>query len=220
MKLHRFVALLSAITFLGLSAPSNKAQSSVGPSVSSNAETTIPTTIDNPQPNFAYSRPTEKMKLRAYVFDAYGPYPILGAAFIAGRNQADKTPPEWGEGAEAYGQRFGSNLAIAAVTTTTRYAFAKAFREDTVYYRCECKGLIPRMRHALISTVTSRRGEDGHRVFSVSCDRRALCRDDDGRLPMVPGALRSQRRVADGQLYAARVRGRKPSAGIHLRGTV
>ncbi|MBZ5569897.1 MAG: hypothetical protein LAN64_18865 [Acidobacteriia bacterium] len=39
--------------------------------------------------------------------------------------------------------------------------------EDTLYYRCECKGFFPRMKHAVISTFTSRRGDDGHRVFSV-----------------------------------------------------
>jgi hypothetical protein len=35
-----------------------------------------------------------------------------------------------------------------------------------LYYRCECKGVFPRLRHAVISTLTARRGEDGHRVFS------------------------------------------------------
>jgi hypothetical protein len=106
------------------------------------------------------------MKLRAYFFDAFGPYPIAGAAAIAGVNQAEGTPPEWGQGGEAYGKRFGSNLAIAAVTTTTRYALAEAFREDTLYYRCECKGFFRRFQHAMISTITARRGEDGHRQFS------------------------------------------------------
>jgi hypothetical protein len=113
-----------------------------------------------------YTRPTEKTKLRNYFFDAFGPYPIVGAGFAAGINQAESTPPEWKQGAEGYGKRFGSNFAIAAVSTTTRYALAKAFREDTLYYRCECKGLFPRLGHAVISTFTARRGDDGHRVFS------------------------------------------------------
>jgi hypothetical protein len=113
-----------------------------------------------------YNRPTEKMRLRTYLFDAFGPYPIVGAAFVAGVNQYEGTPPEWGQGAGAYGRRFGSNLAIAGITTTTRYALAKALREDTVYYRCECKGFFRRFRHAMISTVTSRRGEEGHRRLS------------------------------------------------------
>jgi hypothetical protein len=113
-----------------------------------------------------YTRPTEKTKLHNYFFDTFGPYPIVGAAFAAGINQAESSPPEWKQGAEGYGKRFGSNFAIAGVSTTTRYALAKAFREDTLYYRCECKGVFPRLSHAVISTFTSRRGDDGHRVFS------------------------------------------------------
>ena len=113
-----------------------------------------------------YTRPTEKTKLHNYVFDAFGPYPIAGAAIAAGINQAERTPPEWEQGAKGYGKRFGSNFAIAAVSTTTRYTLAKAFGEDTLYYRCECKGVIPRLNHAVISTFTARRGDDGHRVFS------------------------------------------------------
>jgi|SRR5580658_9352476 hypothetical protein len=168
MKMLRFVASLLAITGLGTIAPGDRAQSSVGSSVSSSSADNGPSATTNPQPRFVYSRPTEKMKLRSYFFDTFGPYPIFGAALIAGINQADKTPPEWGQGAEAYGQRFGSNFAIAAVTTTTRYALAEAFREDTVYYRCECSGVFRRLRHALISSVTARRGEDGHTHLSLS----------------------------------------------------
>ena len=56
---------------------------------------------------------------------------------------------------------------LPRVTTTTRFALARAFREDTLYYRCECKGTFPRLRHAVISTFTGRRGDEGHRVFSI-----------------------------------------------------
>jgi len=45
---------------------------------------------------------------------------------------------------------------------------AQAFKEDTLYYRCDCQGLFPRLRHAAFSTLTGRRGENGHRVFSFS----------------------------------------------------
>jgi hypothetical protein len=62
--------------------------------------------------------------------------------------------------------RVASSLGISVVTTSTRYALAEAFREDTIYYRCDCKGIFPRAKHALISTVTARRGDDGHRAFS------------------------------------------------------
>lgn len=118
-------------------------------------------------PDLTYTRPTQKTKVRNYVFDAFGPYPIVGAAFAAGINQGENTPPEWKQGAEGYGKRFAADFGIAAVTTTTRYALAEAFKDDTLYYRCECKGVFPRLSHAVISTFTARRGEDGHRVFSV-----------------------------------------------------
>jgi len=120
-----------------------------------------------PQPDLTYIRPTQKTKIRNYAFDAFGPYPIVGAAFAAGINQEQNTPPEWKQGAEGYSKRFASDFGIAAVTMTTRYALAEAFRQDSLYYRCECKGVFPRLRHAVISTFTARRGEDGHRVFSI-----------------------------------------------------
>jgi hypothetical protein len=128
-----------------------------------------PGTVDSTspaQPDLTYVRPSEKIRLHNYLFDAFGPYPIAGAALASGINQAYNSPPEWGQGAAGYGRRFGSDFGIAVVTTTTRYALAHAFREDTLYYRCECKGVFPRLRHALISTFTGRRGDDGHRVFS------------------------------------------------------
>jgi hypothetical protein len=114
-----------------------------------------------------YERPTQKVKLVNYFFDAYGPFPLVGSALVAGINQADDSVPDWGQGLKGYGRRWGSNFGIGAITTTTRYAMAEALREDTLYYRCECTGIFPRLRHALISTFTGRRGEDGHRVFSI-----------------------------------------------------
>ncbi len=163
MKMFRFIPLLFAILGLGVLAPVQRAQSAVGSSTSSSIMGDSPSpAIKYPQPDLQYRRPTEKTKLRTYLFDAFGPYPIFGAAVVAGVNQSEGTPPEWGQGARGYGQRFASNLAIAAVTTTTRYGLAEAFREDTVYYRCACTGVFRRLRHAMISTVTARRGEDGH----------------------------------------------------------
>lgn len=133
------------------------------PASTNSSNTALPA---NPQPALTYSPPSAKTKFTNYLFDAFGPYPIIGAAIAAGINQADNAPPEWGQGAEAYGKRFGSNFGILAISTSTRYGLAAAFREDTLYYRCECKGFFPRLNHALISTLTARRGEDGHRVFS------------------------------------------------------
>jgi hypothetical protein len=156
----RGLMLLLAIACLPILPLSARAQA---PAASSNSNAALPS---NPQPTLTYSPPSAKTKFTNYLFDAFGPYPIIGAAIAAGINQSSNAPPEWGQGAEGYGKRFGSDFGILAISTSTRYGLAAAFREDTLYYRCECKGFFPRLNHALISTLTSRRGEDGHRVFS------------------------------------------------------
>jgi len=119
------------------------------------------------EPGITYHRPTEKTKLQNYLFDAFGPYPIAAAAIAGGIEQAYGTPREWGGGAQGYGKRVGSIFGIALASTTSRYTLAEILREDTLYYRCECKGAFPRLKHAVISTFTARRGDDGHRVFSI-----------------------------------------------------
>lgn len=115
-----------------------------------------------------YFRPTHQTMVKNYEFDAFGPYPVLGAAFAGGINQWSNSPPEWQQGSEGYFKRFGSNFGRAIISTTTRYALSEALKEDTLYYRCECSGILPRFRHAVISTVTARHGQDGHRVLSIS----------------------------------------------------
>jgi hypothetical protein len=169
MKMCRIFPSLLTILLMTLASLTARAQSADTSTNSgrANAATSSPTTNSLPSAP-PYVRPTEKQKLHNYMFDMIGPYPIFGAAVAAGINQADNTPPEWKQGAEGYGKRFASNFGIAAVTTTTRYGLAEIFKEDTIYYRCECKGFFPRLEHAAISTITTRRGEDGHRGFSFS----------------------------------------------------
>lgn len=137
------------------------------PSASKDSSDTL---VNAPVPqsqNYTYVRPSHATRLSNYAFDAFGPYPIIAAAASAGINQAGDAPPEWGGGIGGYGRRVGSNFGIAFVDTTTRYALSEALKEDTLYYRCECTGVFARLRHAVISTFTARRGEDGHRVFSL-----------------------------------------------------
>jgi hypothetical protein len=167
MKMSRAMFLLLAIGVLPALSTVARAQSLADSTDSSSAGVVSPD-VTAARVEATYTRPTETTKLQNYLFEAYGPYPIVGAAIAAGINQLDNAPPEWGQGAEGYGKRFASDFGIAAVTTTTRYGLAKVFHEDTLYYRCECKGFLPRLNHAVISTFTSRRGEDGHRGFSFS----------------------------------------------------
>lgn len=119
------------------------------------------------KPDLTYVRPTPGSSVKNYTFDTIGPYAFVGTALIAGLDQATNTPPEWNQGFGGYADRLGSDFGIAFVGTTARYGLAATFKEDTSYYRCQCGGVFPRMRHALFSTFTARRGQDGHRVFSL-----------------------------------------------------
>jgi hypothetical protein len=157
MLLLLITAVLASLALPGRSQALPESGSSSGP-----AATTAIGQMDS-----TYVRPTERTKVNNYVFDAFGPYPIAGAAFGAGINQFTNTPPEWNQGVEGYAKRLGSDFGIAAASTTTRYALSEAFKEDALYYRCDCRGAFPRLRHAIISTLTARRGQDGHRVFSI-----------------------------------------------------
>ncbi len=113
-----------------------------------------------------YTRPGEPAKFHAYVSSAIGPLPIVASLFTAGLHQWTDTPPEWRQGFKGYGRRLGSDFAIPVVQNTARYALAEITHEDTSYYKCKCKGVVPRLGHAALSTLTARVGADGHRVFS------------------------------------------------------
>jgi hypothetical protein len=166
MDIRRFMFLLLAIANLALLRGLARAQALVDSGDSSSSTVNLHVSATPPQPDLTYIPPPQRAELQNYLFDAFGPYPIVGAAIAGGINQMQNTPPEWRQGAEGYGKRFGSDFGIAAVTTTTRYALSEALHEDTLYYRCECKGVFRRVRHAAVSTFTARRGDDGHRVFS------------------------------------------------------
>ena len=164
MKMRRTFRLSLIVAGLAALTLPAKAQTLVDSGDSSGA--VVSASAMQPLPDLTYTRPTHEIKVRNYFFETFGPYPILGAALAAGVSQADNATPEWKQGMEGYSKRFASAFGIAAVTTTTRYALAEAFKEDTLYYRCECKGFFPRLSHAVISTFTARHGDDGHRVFS------------------------------------------------------
>jgi len=167
MPVGRTMVLLSMVAAL-VTLPRMASSQSLTPPAESSAES--PAAVAGAaymRANPAYEPPTEKTKLSNYAFDAFGPYPIVTSAAAAGVDQFTNSPPEWRQGAAGYGRRFGSDFGIAAVSTTTRYGLAEALREDTLYYRCECSGFFPRLRHAIVSSVTGRRGVDGHVVFSI-----------------------------------------------------
>jgi len=110
---------------------------------------------------------TQRDRFKQYLLSAGGPAPLLGEAAAAGISQGMNSPPEWGQGWGAYGQRYGSNLAYNGVRQTISYAVSTAFREDTRYFASGRHGFWGRTGYAIRSTFTARR-PDGRESFSVS----------------------------------------------------
>jgi hypothetical protein len=158
-----FVALVTAALVVSFSSRAKSQSQLISADTSSAVDSYLPPLSVDP----LYTPPTAETKMNNYLFDAFGPYPMASAAISAGYDQLDNTTPEWGQGFAGYGKRFGSNFGVLAVGTTAHFALSAAFKEDSLYYRCECRGAYPRFRHAILATFMARRGSDGHSVFSV-----------------------------------------------------
>ncbi|MGB6484230.1 MAG: hypothetical protein WBE86_12165 [Candidatus Acidiferrales bacterium] len=159
-KIRQGLGLLVAISAAGLLASSVSAQepaSSVTKAKKQGPGDQLP----------LYARPTFAKRLQTYASSTLGPIKMGRVVFGAAISQADNVPPEWGQGWSAYGKRFTSHFAVDFIDGGTNLVLSEALRDDTLYYPCVCKGIWPRTKHALFSSVTARRGADGHRVFSI-----------------------------------------------------
>jgi hypothetical protein len=144
-----------------------RAQGSAGTGGPGDSQEAAPTAKHVMPGTHVYSKPTAKQTLRQYAFDSIGPYAWIRTIAAAGIQQATNAAPEWGQGLDAFGVRVASSLGTNLVATATRYGLGQVFREDVIFYRCDCTGFGPRLKHALLLTLASRRGDDGHLAFSV-----------------------------------------------------
>jgi hypothetical protein len=117
-----------------------------------------------PAPANAPARPE---RFSEYVLSTVGPVPLLGEAAGAGIGQWMNAPKEWGQGWNAFGKRYWSNLAYNGVRQTITYGGSLALGEDTRYFACRCSGFWARTGHALASTFTARH-RGGSNSFSFS----------------------------------------------------
>jgi hypothetical protein len=139
------------------------------------AQADVPGVPDAPAPmvthpsgvTTSYVQPSREQRQDNYLNEAFGPYPVLTTAFVAGWHQARRVPPDWREGWAGYGERYGSDFAGSAVNISTRFALAQVFDQDTLYYRCTCEGVGPRLKHAIVSSIFVHQGADGRRAFAL-----------------------------------------------------
>ncbi|HUA98261.1 MAG TPA: hypothetical protein VMA34_08040 [Terracidiphilus sp.] len=115
-----------------------------------------------------YDPPTQGERLKEYLRSTYGVMSLVEAGAHAGIAQARDNPSQWPQGAEGYGDRFGSAFGEIAVRQSTEFVVADLFREDLRRARCTQPCSESVFRLAFEDTFLARKGADGHEAFSVA----------------------------------------------------
>jgi hypothetical protein len=143
--------------------------------ISSSASVIDSSSVQPATANVSLEEARGKSNLKNYLSDTFGPGTWLAAGILAGRDQGRNRgsgtklhgePPEWGQGAEGYGDRYASRFGQIALSQTVRYGMGSLLREDVSYHRCQCQGFLPRMTHVFIGSYTAKT-VSGRTVFSV-----------------------------------------------------
>lgn len=116
--------------------------------------------------NSDYVFPSARKRFDRYVSGTIGPMRLLRTGVSAGIDQWRDQPVEWGQGAKGYGKRYASGLGRNAIQQTVTYGLDEALGLDSGFQKSKREGFFPRMKDALLQTVTSR-NRSGKRVISA-----------------------------------------------------
>jgi hypothetical protein len=110
---------------------------------------------------------TAVVRLKEFKDDTIGFFPLLRAAANAGVSQGIDSPPEWGQGAAGYTERFVNDLAINGVHQAIAFGAGTLFHEDNRYFASGKTTAQGRVIHALLSPFETHH-EDGRVSFGYS----------------------------------------------------
>src|SRR6266849_5540052 len=131
----RHLTLLAlALVLANSAARSQTTDASVQPQTTQSADATgviEPFTEETAPPEFVPMTASERLRL--YLRRTFEIGPIIESAAGAGIHHWEDTPKEWKQGAEAYGDRFGSAFATHIIRETLRYGGGAALHEDDRY---------------------------------------------------------------------------------------
>lgn len=94
-------------------------------------------------------------RVHIYGKDMFNVETIIGPAFGAGIGQWEDEPPDWGGGAEGYGDRIASGVGRHLIAETIRFGFAAVDHEDPRYFLSQDRGVWGRTKHAIVGTFVS-----------------------------------------------------------------
>ncbi len=104
---------------------------------------------------------------REYMKQAVTAGAVLRAVMGAAITQATNTPSEWGQGAAGLGRRLGSAFAKHLVKKAIQFPVAKIRHEALGYEPSTEPGFKPRLRHALLATVITRKTTTGKKTVAA-----------------------------------------------------
>ncbi len=87
---------------------------------------------------------------------------LVGAAFSAAIGQATNTPSEWGQGAEGFGDRYGSSFGGSLARETFEFGLEGALHEDPRYFPSEEKTFKPRLLNVFKQTFICKTDSGGN----------------------------------------------------------
>jgi len=110
---------------------------------------------------------TPVVRLKEFEDDTIRVFPLIRAAVNAGVSQGIDSPPEWGQGAAGYTERFVSDLAVNGVHQAISFGAGTLFHEDNRYFAFGKTTAHGRVMHALLSPFETHH-EDGRVSFGYS----------------------------------------------------
>jgi hypothetical protein len=104
---------------------------------------------------------------RQYVKQTFGPRAGAGVAASAGWAHVRHSPREWGQGGAGFGKRLASAAGTHVVGSTINFGVSRARHEQMGYEPSGKRGFGPRMKHALVSTVVTRKTTTGRHTVAA-----------------------------------------------------
>jgi hypothetical protein len=115
-----------------------------------------------------YKRPTQRQLFTDYLRDSYGLPALARSGVRTLYNDARDQPRGWGQNFPGFAQRFGSNVAITAISGNLRYGMEETFHEDLRYIPCHGCNVKHKIENSLLAEITARHDSDGHRFFTLT----------------------------------------------------
>ncbi len=103
---------------------------------------------------------------RQYIKDTYGKRAVVSVGAHAALGEALDRPKQWGRGPAGFGKRLASGMATHVVKNSIQFGVAAARHEDLRYYPSTDRRFGPRLRHALVSTVVTRKTTTGRKTVA------------------------------------------------------